>query len=275
MREVLVAEHDLRRRGGDSSSREEYLNRFPEYGALVLGSDGFDVRSGVAASRFGASEDPDSASSAEPRPSSRLGRFEIEGVLGRGSFGTVYRARDLELDRLVALKVPHASCVNPDQLHRFVREARSAAQLRHPGIVTVLDARTIDGRHFLASELIPGRTLAVRCTATPSMAPAGGSRKRAALPGKPSVRSRQPAGPSGPIVSPARSDRVRTGERPRYTNSGRASTQARLEELAEKANEGRLSDVEQIDYDRLRQAFHFITILQAKARALLDRPDCA
>ncbi len=50
-----------------------------------------------------------------------------------------------------------------------------------------------------------------------------------------------------------------------------AETQARIDELADKANEGQLSDEERSEYDKYREAFHFITILQAKARTLLDR----
>src|SRR4051795_8110259 len=67
-----------------------------------------------------------------------LGRFTLLDTVGQGAFGTVYRARDPELDRTVALKVPRAgNLAGPQELDRFLREARSAAQLRHPSIVTV------------------------------------------------------------------------------------------------------------------------------------------
>src|SRR5262245_15611773 len=64
----------------------------------------------------------------------QLGRFELLDVVGQGAFGTVYLARDPELDRTVAVKVPRAGTLpgGPDR-DRFLREARSAAQLRHPG----------------------------------------------------------------------------------------------------------------------------------------------
>jgi serine/threonine protein kinase len=59
-------------------------------------------------------------------------------VVGQGAFGTVYKARDPELDRIVALKVPRAgNLVGPQEMDRFLREARSGAQLRHPSIVSV------------------------------------------------------------------------------------------------------------------------------------------
>jgi WD40 repeat protein/tRNA A-37 threonylcarbamoyl transferase component Bud32 len=98
----------------------------------------------------------------------RLGRFEILLSLGRGAFGTVYKARDPELDRTVALKVPRADSVGTgEHRDRFLREARSAAQLRHPSIVPVHEVGQIDGLPYLVSDFVPGVTLADRLTAQP------------------------------------------------------------------------------------------------------------
>src|SRR5713226_2799511 len=76
------------------------------------------------------------SSTTDWRPSDgqrKLGRFEILAYVGVGAFGTVYRARDPELDRIVAVKVPRAGNLStPEDLNRFLREARSTAQLRHP-----------------------------------------------------------------------------------------------------------------------------------------------
>src|SRR5438067_1582838 len=70
----------------------------------------------------------------------RLGKFEFLERLGVGAFGTVYKARDTELDRTVALKIPRAASLpGPEEMERFLREARSAAQLKHPGIVDLHD----------------------------------------------------------------------------------------------------------------------------------------
>src|SRR5262245_15039299 len=75
----------------------------------------------------------------------RLGKFEFLEQLGVGSFGTVYKARDPELDRLVAVKIPRSgSAPGAEDMDRFLREARSAAQLKHPSIVALHDAGTID-----------------------------------------------------------------------------------------------------------------------------------
>ena len=95
-----------------------------------------------------------------------FGRFELLDQLGSGSFGTVYKARDTKLDRLVALKIPRSGNIpNREDLDRFLREAKSAAQLKHPGIVSLYDAATIDGTCCLVSEYVQGATLAERLSA--------------------------------------------------------------------------------------------------------------
>jgi serine/threonine protein kinase len=92
----------------------------------------------------------------------RLGKFELLEELGVGSFGTVFRARDTELDRAVAIKVLRAGrLAGQAETDRFLREARSAAQLRHPGIVAVYDSgQAEDGTCYLVEEFVPGSTLA-------------------------------------------------------------------------------------------------------------------
>jgi WD40 repeat protein len=95
-----------------------------------------------------------------------LGKFELLGQLGVGSFGTVYKARDTELDRLVALKIPRSGSIpKAEDMDRFLREAKSAARLKHPGIVALYDAATLDGCCCLVSEFIQGSTLAERLSA--------------------------------------------------------------------------------------------------------------
>ena len=93
-----------------------------------------------------------------------LGRYVIEGVLGFGGMGIVFRAHDPELDRRVALKVlrprkDQDAAAWADAKARLLREARAAAALSHAAIVTIFDIGEVDGLPFLAMELIEGQTL--------------------------------------------------------------------------------------------------------------------
>jgi serine/threonine-protein kinase len=88
------------------------------------------------------------------------GRYEITGKLGKGGMGIVYKATDTVLDRTVAYKVlPDSLQENPQALKNFLREAKSAAKLNHPGIVTVYDAGEQDGVFYIAMEYVDGNTL--------------------------------------------------------------------------------------------------------------------
>jgi eukaryotic-like serine/threonine-protein kinase len=70
----------------------------------------------------------------------QIGRYEILGLLGEGGMGRVYRARDPQLARVVALKVlPQVFAADEDRLRRFEQEARATAALNHPGIMAVFD----------------------------------------------------------------------------------------------------------------------------------------
>jgi Tol biopolymer transport system component len=90
----------------------------------------------------------------------RLGRFEILGALGSGGMGDVYRARDPQLQRDVAIKVlPPAWSDDPARRHRLEQEARAAARLSHPNIITVYDVGVDEGRAFVVTELLHGETL--------------------------------------------------------------------------------------------------------------------
>ena len=99
----------------------------------------------------------------EPRPGSRIGRFEIVREIGRGGFGTVYEAADAELGRRVALKALRPRRTGPQIGSEWlIREAEAIARLDHPCIVTLFDVGTSDAGPYLVMELLHGETLAQR-----------------------------------------------------------------------------------------------------------------
>jgi hypothetical protein len=107
---------------------------------------------------------PSDGSAMIPVPSvSRVvdGKYHIEQLLGRGGMGAVYRARDLRLDRLVAIKVVRPELLgDPEAHHRFRREAQIVARLQHPSIVSIFDFGTfVDGGAYLVMELVRGEDL--------------------------------------------------------------------------------------------------------------------
>ncbi len=93
-------------------------------------------------------------------PGTRLGPYEILGLLGAGGMGEVYRARDPRLNREIALKVlPAEVASDPQRLKRFEREAQSASALHHANIVTIFDIGKADSVSYIAMELVSGEPL--------------------------------------------------------------------------------------------------------------------
>ncbi len=93
-------------------------------------------------------------------PGAKLGPYEIIAPLGAGGMGEVYRARDPQLGREVAIKIlPSFLSRDPDRLRRFEQEARAAAALNHPNILAVYQMGMHDGAPYLVSELLEGSTL--------------------------------------------------------------------------------------------------------------------
>jgi WD40 repeat protein/tRNA A-37 threonylcarbamoyl transferase component Bud32 len=90
----------------------------------------------------------------------RVGHFEILDKLGVGAFGSVWKARDTELDRLVAVKIPRKSYLTSEEIEQFIREARAAAQLSHPHIVQVHEVGCEGDRVYLVTDFVEGQNLA-------------------------------------------------------------------------------------------------------------------
>ncbi|HEX8114502.1 MAG TPA: protein kinase [Kofleriaceae bacterium] len=113
------------------------------------------------------------SSSAEAAVGTWIGRFELVGVLGRGQFGVVYRARDTQLGRMVAVKVMRRAGRQDRPIREtlFQTEAAAAARLQHPNIVTLHDYGEFEGAPYLILELLEGDTLRTRLAGAGRLAP--------------------------------------------------------------------------------------------------------
>ena len=161
LEELLLLDSALRAQEGSRATVESYCQRFPDSQDLVrkvLGS-GSNLES-VMPTQLGpdvATDEQDGALPSEP-----VGRYQLQQVLGRGGFGVVYLAHDQELDRQVALKIPHASLVAlAEEVRLYRSEARTVAHLDHPHIVPVYDVGSTDKFPFyVVAKYIEGTTLA-------------------------------------------------------------------------------------------------------------------
>jgi Protein kinase domain len=156
--DLIGEEYRLRRRQGERLAHPEFLARFPgrdtELSPLL---DSIDTELSVersAAARFGPPREP-------LEPAAQGSRFQVVRPHLRGGLGQIFIARDLELDREVALKEIHDFHADrADSRARFIREAEITGRLEHPGIVPVYGmGRNSDGRPFYAMRLIRGDTL--------------------------------------------------------------------------------------------------------------------
>jgi WD40 repeat protein len=137
--ELIPLDLDYRRRQGESPDPQEYLARFPDLDRDWLAGLFRSAGDGAA-------------------PGTQ--RFQLLERVGLGACGAVWRALDTRLGRIVALKVPHPGLIDsPEALERFHREARAAAQLRHPGIVTIHEVAVYDGLPALVADFIEGEPL--------------------------------------------------------------------------------------------------------------------
>src|SRR5437899_1212668 len=94
------------------------------------------------------------------QPGTKLGNYEIVALLGAGGMGEVYRARDLSLQREVAVKIlPASFSKDADRLRRFMQEAQATAALNHPNILSVYQIGQDDGAPYIVSELLEGQSL--------------------------------------------------------------------------------------------------------------------
>src|SRR5580658_4713708 len=101
-------------------------------------------------------------------PDTKLGPYTIQSLLGSGGMGEVYRAWDSRLNRVVAIKIlPASYSADADRMQRFTQEARSAAALNHPNILSIFDIGEERGSPYIVSELLEGQTLRERIRSGP------------------------------------------------------------------------------------------------------------
>jgi serine/threonine protein kinase len=143
---------------GDESLRQEVQSLL----ALQKGTGGFLEDEAIKVAARELARDP-SGGSGMDLSGQRLGHYQIEGKIGEGGMGVVFRARDLHLDRFVAIKVlPLEFSADARRLRRFVREAKAASAVNHPNIATIYEIGESEGHHWIAMELVEGETLAGR-----------------------------------------------------------------------------------------------------------------
>ena len=125
---------------------------------VVVDSSLADIGCSSCGSRFSLVGESEEAG----QPPAALGHFQLVERLGVGGFGSVWKAWDAELDRLVAIKVPRRGQLTPPEAEQFLREARAAAQLRHPHIVSVHEVGRDGDTVYIVSDYVDGVTLADR-----------------------------------------------------------------------------------------------------------------
>ncbi len=155
-RALLPIELDFLRRRGQAVSEDEYRHRFPHFSETISQQVYATV--------------PPSPGPAAPGKTAtlQLPGYEVLEEIGRGGMGVVFKARDVELQRLVAIKmILHADLAGERERERFLAEARAAARLEHPGIVHIHHVGTHEGRPFLVMEFVEGGSLAGKLRGQP------------------------------------------------------------------------------------------------------------
>ena len=173
LRELHLLESEYRRKAGQAQGEERLGQRqglrlcCPHCHNMVeaaLDKDGESVVCSSCGQTFAAENDatrrwaqPAEMAASQPRT---LGPLQLLEKLGEGAFGAVWKAHDTRLDRIVAVKIPRRGQLEPEEVGKFLREARAAAQLQHPNIVGVHEVGQQGETVYIVSDCIDGCSLA-------------------------------------------------------------------------------------------------------------------
>ncbi len=162
--ELLAIEFEYRLRRSEKIDPAEYNRRFPEHSkeiaTLAAKLPEFSLKGDRLPTAIHAVDQPrHNASEDDAQAVRQLDQYQILEKIGEGAFGTVFRALDLQLGRSVAIKQPNSAVLTAEEEARFLSEARSAADLAHPGIVRVYSFGRNENKPYIVSEYVAGKTL--------------------------------------------------------------------------------------------------------------------
>jgi serine/threonine protein kinase len=149
--QLLLLDVDYRLQVAEQPNASEYAALFPEFSAAI--------EEAVLAGTLISPSSNGSTHSDLTGAGKRIAHFELIEKIGDGAAGEVWKAKDLKLQRFVVVKFPHAHCQTDQDIHRFLREARATAQLRHPNIVPIYEVGRHGDRAYLVAEYIDGPNL--------------------------------------------------------------------------------------------------------------------
>jgi tetratricopeptide (TPR) repeat protein/tRNA A-37 threonylcarbamoyl transferase component Bud32 len=165
LRELLLLELDYRNHSDEHPTPDEYQARFPQDSQLV--SDVFEKLSTDAAVAE-TSPFPSALPTAEQTLPCQFGDYELLEEIAHGGMGVVYKARQISLNRIVAVKmILRGQLAGEADVKRFHTEAEAAANLQHPGIVAIHEVGVHEGQHYFSMDYVEGQSLAALVRESP------------------------------------------------------------------------------------------------------------
>ncbi len=151
--ELLLVDREFRIKRGEQVTRQSYLERFPDHSTYIEGLEFATIND----------RGHGGASTLRDRPvtsaGGKIAHFELLEELGAGASGAVWKARDLRLRRIVAVKIPRQESLSDLERGRFRREGQASAQLQHPSIVAIFEVGEDRSQVFIVAEFIDGMNL--------------------------------------------------------------------------------------------------------------------